>query len=283
MSDELRGVVVCHGKLAGALVEAAEPISGVTGALVPVSQHRLRPRRARGAGRSPRSTAGPAVVFVDMASGSCLFAVLQRLRDTDGVKVVTGVNLAMLVDFVFHRSLAAGRGRRPRAVAAGSPRDQGALMAIVLFRVDDRLIHGQVVIGWGRPLGVTRIVLVDDQVAGERLGAGSLPHGRPARHRGRASSTVAEGGGPARRMAGATAAGRSCSPAISATMAALHAAAPAIVQHVNLGGVHHRPGRRERLPYLYLTDEELRALVALEQAGADVTAQDLPTTSAGAR
>ena len=39
-------------------------------------------------------------------------------------------------------------------------------MPIVLCRVDDRLIHGQVVMGWGRPLGVTRIILVDDQVAG---------------------------------------------------------------------------------------------------------------------
>ena len=39
------------------------------------------------------------------------------------------------------------------------------------------------------------------------------------------------------------------------------------------------PGRRERLPYLYLTDEELRCLVALEAEGAEITAQDLPTTS----
>jgi len=39
-------------------------------------------------------------------------------------------------------------------------------MAIVLYRVDDRLVHGQVVIGWGRPLGISRIVLVDDDVAG---------------------------------------------------------------------------------------------------------------------
>ena len=150
-------------------------------------------------------------------------------------------------------------------------------MPIVLFRVDDRLIHGQVVIGWGRPLGVTRIVLVDDQVsaseweqdlyrmavspgievlflgtsdAGRRLGEWEADGGR---------TLVLTGDLP--------------------TMAALHTTAPGIVQHVNLGGVHHRPGRRERLPYLYLTDEEVNGLMALEQAGAEVTAQDLPTTS----
>ena len=37
-------------------------------------------------------------------------------------------------------------------------------MAIVLCRVDDRLVHGQVVVGWGRPLNLQRIVLVDDEV-----------------------------------------------------------------------------------------------------------------------
>jgi len=31
-------------------------------------------------------------------------------------------------------------------------------MPILLSRVDDRLIHGQVVVGWGRPLGIDLIV-----------------------------------------------------------------------------------------------------------------------------
>ena len=117
MSEELLGVVVCHGSLAEALVRAAEQISGLSDALVPVSntgcdRDTLEERvLAAVNGRS-------AVVFVDLASGSCLFAVLKRLRSEQSVKVVTGVNLAMLVDFVFHRSLSPAEAAS-RAAAAG--------------------------------------------------------------------------------------------------------------------------------------------------------------------
>jgi mannose/fructose-specific phosphotransferase system component IIA len=118
MSDALRGVVVCHGSLAKALVEAAESISGVTGVLLAVSnsgcdRESLEQRVAEAVdGR-------PAVVFVDLASGSCLFAVLKGMRALPGVKVVTGVNLAMLVDFVFHVTLSPAAAAE-RAIAAGT-------------------------------------------------------------------------------------------------------------------------------------------------------------------
>jgi mannose/fructose/N-acetylgalactosamine-specific phosphotransferase system component IIB len=39
-------------------------------------------------------------------------------------------------------------------------------MPIVLLRVDERLIHGQVVVGWGGPLHADRIVIADDEIAG---------------------------------------------------------------------------------------------------------------------
>ena len=118
MSEELRGVVVCHGRLAVALVDAAEQISGVTGALTAVSntgcdRGALEERVAEAVGN------GPALVFVDLASGSCLFAVLNRLRATATAKVVTGVNLAMLVDFVFHRTRPLDEAAAHAAVAGG--------------------------------------------------------------------------------------------------------------------------------------------------------------------
>ena len=117
MSEELRGVVVCHGGLAGALVQAAEQISGLEGVLIPVSntgcdRGTLEDRILAAVDRHP------AVVFVDLASGSCLVAVLKRLRGEELVRVVTGVNLAMLVDFVFHRSLSPAEAAS-RAAAAG--------------------------------------------------------------------------------------------------------------------------------------------------------------------
>ena len=117
MSEELRGVVVCHGPMAGALVQAAEQISGVDAALIPVSntgcdRDTLEQRVLAAVDQHP------AVVFVDMASGSCLVAVLKRLRADQTVRVVTGVNLAMLVDFVFHRSLSPAEAAS-RAAAAG--------------------------------------------------------------------------------------------------------------------------------------------------------------------
>jgi len=101
MSDGLRGVVVCHGRLGAALVEAAEGITGVKGALVPVSNTDCD--RGTLELRILEAVDGrPTVVFVDLASGSCLIAALARLRGRLDVKVVTGVNLPMLVDFVFH-------------------------------------------------------------------------------------------------------------------------------------------------------------------------------------
>ena len=105
MSDGLRGVVVCHGRLAAALVEAAEGITGVKGALVAVSNTDCD--RGTLEIRILEAVADqPAVVFVDLASGSCLIATLARLRHRPSVRAVTGVNLAMLVDFVFNRDQA---------------------------------------------------------------------------------------------------------------------------------------------------------------------------------
>ncbi len=149
-------------------------------------------------------------------------------------------------------------------------------MAIVLHRVDDRLVHGQVVIGWGRPLGATRIILVDDQVAASDWEQELYRMGVPPELELEFVPVAAVAGNapgwavdprPAILLTGDV-----------ATMAAVcRAAAP--VGQVNLGGLHHKPGRTQRLPYIFLSEDDCQALEELEAAGTSVTAQDLPTSA----
>lgn len=118
MSAPQVGVVVGHGGLAAALVAAAEEISGIRGILAPVSNTGLG--REDLEARVVDAVAGrPAVVFVDMPSGSCLFAAMRRLHGREDVRVVTGVNLVMLIDFLFHRELPVDAAAR-HAVEAGT-------------------------------------------------------------------------------------------------------------------------------------------------------------------
>lgn len=146
-------------------------------------------------------------------------------------------------------------------------------MAIVLYRVDERLIHGQVVIGWGHELRPDRYVLVDDDLAQSeweqdlyRLGVVGtevlfadvaeartrLPEWRDDTRRTivltrdiATMGRVAEGG----RLRG---------------------------EKVNLGGIHHGPGRDEVLRYLHLTAEDREDLKGMAEEGVEVSARDLP-------
>jgi mannose/fructose/N-acetylgalactosamine-specific phosphotransferase system component IIB len=151
-------------------------------------------------------------------------------------------------------------------------------MPIVLCRVDDRLIHGQVVVGWGRPMGIDLIILVDDQVASsdweQELYRMAVAPGIEVKF-----VTVAEAAANLSEWQANGKRGLVLTGDLD-TMAALHAASPEVIHRINLGGIHHRPGRRERLPFVYLTDQEMRTLITLEQSGAVITAQDLPTTPA---
>ena len=150
-------------------------------------------------------------------------------------------------------------------------------MSIVLCRIDDRLIHGQVVVGWGRPMGINLIILVDDQVARsdweQELYRMAVAPDIEVRFVSVADAIAQLPEWQANGKRGLVLTGD------LETMAALHAASPEIVHRINLGGIHHRPGRRERRPFVNPTDQELRTLNPLERDGAVITAQDLPTTS----
>ncbi len=117
MSERLAGIVLAHAQVAQALVSAVQAIAGDEHGLTPVSNEGCD-RQAIVERLSAALDGRPALVFTDMAGGSCAFGAAAFARTHPEVRVVTGVNLAMLLDFAFHRdqTLAAAA---ERAVATG--------------------------------------------------------------------------------------------------------------------------------------------------------------------
>ena len=147
-------------------------------------------------------------------------------------------------------------------------------MGIELYRIDDRLIHGQVVVGWGKPMGAGFIVLVDDEVASSAWEQELYRMGVPPEMEVFFVSVTDA-------VAHLDAWRRDQRPGILLTgdvdtMRRLVEGADGI-RAVNLGGLHHRTGRTERIRYVYLTGEEERSLRELEARGIAVTAQDVPS------
>jgi mannose/fructose/N-acetylgalactosamine-specific phosphotransferase system component IIB len=146
-------------------------------------------------------------------------------------------------------------------------------LAIVLFRIDERLIHGQVVIGWGHHFRAERYVVVDGDLATSdweqdlfRLGAGGadVVFVTPVEARERLDEWRS------------TSARTILLTRDVGTMLRLAEGGALRGEAVNVGGVHHAPGRDALLSYVHLSERERNELIELTEAGVEVFARDLP-------
>lgn len=149
-------------------------------------------------------------------------------------------------------------------------------MTLVLCRVDERLIHGQVVVGWGMKLRPTHYIVVDDEIASseweQELYSLALPAETPA-----AFFTVEEGRRELPQI-------QSSEDRTVLLMRSLRTVVELARDgglrgvEVNLGGMHAGPTRIQITPYLHLSDEDREAISSLEGSGVTLFAQDVPAT-----
>ena len=147
-------------------------------------------------------------------------------------------------------------------------------MPLDLFRIDERLLHGQVIVGWGMRLHLDFYVIVDDDVAANAwesdLYSAGLPAGvdadfvsvkeaiarfdefdaRPGR-----GALLTRAPGPMRKLA---------------------EAGLLDGKRVNVGGLHAGEERRRVLPYVHLDSTDVSDLEAIAERSGRVAARDLP-------
>lgn len=145
-------------------------------------------------------------------------------------------------------------------------------MTLVLYRIDDRLIHGQVVVGWGQPLDIEFIVLVDDTVAGAEWEQELYRMGVPPE-----MDVYFHSANDAIKSLTKYRSDSRAGILLTGDIATMRRLVDANgITTVNVGGLHSRAGRVQRLRYVFLAPDEERELRELAARGVAVTAQDVP-------
>ena len=97
-----RAIVIGHGDFAAGLVSAVNQICGMAGKLVGLSMMGLTPEDIETRIRAELSRTGAHVIFTDLPAGSATIAARRIVREEPAIMLVSGVNLATLLDFVFN-------------------------------------------------------------------------------------------------------------------------------------------------------------------------------------
>jgi PTS system mannose-specific IIB component len=146
---------------------------------------------------------------------------------------------------------------------------------IALVRVDNRLLHGQILEAWIPRLRAGEVVVADDDAASSDLARAAMtlcvPPDLPVRVVALKDVRWAELAASAERVL-----------VLVRDIAAVSAASgdglsPALAPRVNLGNVHFGPGRRPVTPSVFLSADEVAALRALAAAGFEIEARAIPS------
>jgi mannose/fructose/N-acetylgalactosamine-specific phosphotransferase system component IIB len=151
-----------------------------------------------------------------------------------------------------------------------------AAPGVALIRVDNRLVHGQVLEAWLPALDAHGILVADDEAAGNVLARSAMALAIPPKvsfqvlRVAAAAELLRPGGqGPQRQR----------------TLVLLRDVRDAVQLHelgvpiprLNLGNVHFAAGRRQVSPSVFLDDGEVRSLERLAATGTQVEVRAVPT------
>ena len=114
-SERPRAIVIGHGEFAGGLVSAVGQICGMADKLVVLSMMGMTPEDIESTIREQLTRTGARVIFTDLPAGSATIAARRIVKDDPTIVLVSGVNLATLLDFVFNNAVSPTEAARTAA------------------------------------------------------------------------------------------------------------------------------------------------------------------------
>ena len=144
-----------------------------------------------------------------------------------------------------------------------------------IVRIDDRLIHGQVILGWVEPLKIRSLILAHDTYARDEdlkttIAATIPPHLEFSVFTLSDAATILSNRQENKHVMVVV-----DSPEAVNIMLANGGEFATVI----IGGMHYQEDRIELLSYVYMSRAEVDLVTKIVESGVDVTCQDLPGTS----
>ncbi|MDI6785237.1 MAG: PTS sugar transporter subunit IIB [bacterium] len=143
---------------------------------------------------------------------------------------------------------------------------------LLITRIDDRLIHGQVVVGWGRILGIQLYIVVNDKVAKDKIQQNLMSIAVPAD----AKTLIFSIEEAIKRLKGIVK-NKKVILLFSTPVDVLKVVEGGVeIFAINVGGIRQAEGRRELLPTVALSNEETEVFKKLSNMGVKIEYRLLP-------
>lgn len=143
---------------------------------------------------------------------------------------------------------------------------------LLITRIDDRLIHGQVVVGWGRIIGIQLYIVVDDKVAKDEMQRSLMSIAVPTD----AKTLIFSTDEAIKRLKGVVK-NKKVILLFSTPVDVLKVIEGGFkIININVGGVRQTKGRRELLPTVFLNKQEIESFKKLTQLNIEIEYRLLP-------
>lgn len=143
----------------------------------------------------------------------------------------------------------------------------------VHIRIDDRLIHGQVATRWSTGLGINRIMVIDDQVAGNEMEKSILRMAAPSG----VNTSILPFDTAVTNIKNGNYAGQRVLLIVKSPVTLVQMLKEGVdLLPVNVGNMSAREGTKQYKNSVNMTEEEYNAIYDLIDAGIKVTAQMVP-------
>ncbi|MBN2357742.1 PTS sugar transporter subunit IIB [candidate division KSB1 bacterium] len=149
-------------------------------------------------------------------------------------------------------------------------------MPLVQVRIDDRLIHGQVVVGWRNELKPQRIMLCSDEVAGsdwqKTIYLSAVTNDIAA-----SVLTLKE---TIRFLNSEKQSKERILLLVDKPKTIVDLVAAGVpIEKVNVGGMHFKPGKNQIAPFIFVDEEDVAYFRMLYDKGIKLEGRDVPTRS----